>query len=184
MSEENVLKAELKESTEKSSKVAGALIVAGLLLLTFNLLHIHLIDFIWPAFIIGFGALLMWPASNSTATEKSKLSFLAVPGAMTVALGVLLFLMNLVNHFDGMAYSWTLLLAAGAAGYAYMHRFDESKVKVEKANRFIRTMVLLFMGMAAFFELIVFQSLGAWWPMLIVGLGLYLFAKNKRSDTQ
>ena len=184
MSEETVLKAEVGKSSEKPSKLAGGLIIAGLLLLALNLLDIHLMDYLWPMFIVGLGALMVWPAYKSTADEQSKMSFLAVPGAMTLALGALLFLMNLVNHYESMAYSWTLLLAAGGAGYGYIHRFDESGDKVEKAHRFIRTMVLAFMGLAVVFELFIFQSLGAWWPVLIVGLGIYLLVKNKRSDTQ
>ena len=184
MTEENVLKAEVGRTDEKRSKLAGALIIAGLLLLTLNLLEIHLMDYLWPMFIIGSGGLMVWPAYKSTADEQSKLSFLAVPGAMILAAGALLFLMNIFGHFESWAYSWTLLLAAGAAGYGYLHRFDESDDKVEKAHRFIRTMVLLFMGLAVFFELFVFQSLGAWWPVLIVGLGIYMLVKNKRSDTQ
>jgi hypothetical protein len=184
MSEETVLKAEVSNSAEKPSKLAGSLIIAGLLLLALNLLDIHLMNYLWPMFILGLGALMVWPAYKSTADEQSKLNFLAVPGAMVLALGVLLFLLNLVNHYESMAYSWTLLLAAGGAGYGYLHRFDESGNKVDKAHRFVRTMVLLFMGLATFFELFIFQSLGAWWPVLIVGLGIYMLVKNKRSETQ
>jgi hypothetical protein len=184
MSEETVLKAEVGKADEKPSKLAGGLIIAGLLLLALNLLDIHLMNYLWPMFIIGPGVMMMWPAYKSTADEQSKLSFLAVPGAMILATGALLFLMSVSNHYESWAYSWTLLLAAGGAGYGYMHRFDDAGDKVEKAHRFIRTMVLLFMGLAAFFELFVFQSLGAWWPVLIVGLGIYLLVKNKRSETQ
>ncbi len=184
MSEETILKAEVGSSATKPSRLAGSLIIAGMLLLALNLLDIHLMDYLWPGFILGLGALMVWPSYKSTAGEQSKLSFLVVPGAMVLALGVLLFLLNLVNHYESMAYTWTLLLAAGGAGYGYLHRFDEAGDKVEKAHRFIRTMVLIFMGLAAFFELFVFQSLGAWWPVLIVGLGFYLLVKNKRSETQ
>lgn len=124
---------------------------------------------------------MLWPAYQATADHRSKLSFLAVPGAMTLATGVLLFLMNTVNHYESWAYAWTLVLAAGAAGYAYMHRYDETGERGEKAYKFIRVMVLTFMALAVFFEVLVFQSLGVWWPLLLIGLGLYVFVKNKRS---
>jgi len=181
MSDESVLKAEVSKNGESTGRLAVALIAGGVILLAMNVLNISLMSFLWPFFIIGAGVLMVWPAYQSTSEDRSRLSFFAVPGAMTLAVGVLLFLMNLVNHFESMAYSWPLILAAGAAGYGYIHRFDESDEKVEKAHRFIRAMVISFMVMAVIFELLVFQSLGAWWPLLLVGLGIYIYVKNKRS---
>lgn len=183
MSEENILKAELKGQADKTYQVARVLIVTGLLLLSVNLLGIHLMDYLWPGFIVGIGVALAWPSYKSTRDNQSKLSVLAVPGAMTIALGLLLFLMNLVDHYESMAYSWTLLLAAGAFGLRYTRRFDNTKANEDKLYRFIRTMILVFMGLAVFFELFVFQSLGAWWPLLVIGLGLYMYFKNKRSES-
>ena len=180
MSDESVLKAEVKKSNG-TVKLAAILIAGGVVLLAANLLHISLMAFIWPMFIIGAGVLMVWPAYKSTADDQSKLSFLAIPGYATVVTGVLLLLMNLVNHFESWAYTWPLLLAGGAYGYAYMHRFDEDGKAEEGAHKFIRVMVLTFMGLAALFELLIFQSLGAWWPLLIVGLGIYLYVRNKRS---
>ncbi len=181
MSDESVLKAEVKKNGEGGLRVAMGIIAAGVILLVANLLQISLMDYLWPIFLIGLGTLMIWPAYRSTREEKSRLSFFAVPGAMTVTLGGLLFLMNLVNHFESMAYSWTLILAAGAAGYAYMHRFDEPNETADKAHRFIRVMVIAFMALAIILELLVFQSLGAWWPILIIGMGIYLYIRNKRN---
>lgn len=180
MSDESVIKAEVAKKDVGTAKLATGLVAGGVILLVANLLNISLMFFLWPMFIIGPGLLLLWPAYQSAPGNRSKLAFLAVPGAMTLATGVLLFLMNLVNHYESWAYSWTLVLAAGAAGYAYMHRFDESNERGDKAYRFIRAMVLTFMVLAVFFEVLVFQSLGIWWPVLLIGLGLYLFVRNKR----
>ena len=159
---------------------AVLLISGGVLLLAANLLHIPLMNYLWPGFVIGSGALLLWPAHNSTAGRQSSWSFLAIPGAMLAMQGVLLFLMNLVNHFEGMAYSWTLVLAAGAAGWMYMKRFDPTGNAQERGHRFIRAMVILFMGLATAFEVLAFQSLGGWWPLLLIGFGIYLFVKHQR----
>ncbi len=184
MSEETVLKSEVNGRGQSTSWPALLLIGAGVVLLVTNLLHISLMAFLWPGFIAGLGLLLVWPAYRSTAANQSSLSFLAIPGAMVLAMGALFFLMNLSDHFESMAYSWTLILAAGAAGYAYLKRFEQSGVAQEKAWRFIRTMVLAFMGLATLFELIVFESLGAWWPLLLIGAGAYLYLKSKRSDNE
>ena len=184
MSEETVLKAEVKGGNGHTSWPALLLIGAGVLVLVTNLLHISLMNYLWPGFIVGLGLLMVWPAYQSTAEQQSRLSFLAVPGAMMLAMGGLFFLMNLTDHFESMAYGWTLILAAGAAGYGYLKRFDESPAAQEKAHRFIRTMVLAFMALATVFELLIFQSLGAWWPLLLIGGGAYVYLKNKRSSNE
>ncbi len=183
MTEETVLRAEAQRKKIAGNWPALALIAAGVLILISKLFGLILMDFLWPGFIIGFGLLLMYPAHLSTADEKKKLSFFAVPGAMSVALGLLLFMMNLVNHFESMAYSWPLLLAAGAGGYLYQNRFDETAERKDEAHRFIRFMVLLFMAMAMFFELLIFQSFGNWWPLVIIGLGGYMLVKERRSKS-
>jgi hypothetical protein len=61
----------------------------------------------------------------------------------------------------------------------YMERFDSTSTVHENGHRFIRVMVLVFMGLALFFEVLVFESLGGWWPLMLVGLGLYVFLKNR-----
>ncbi|NIV92164.1 hypothetical protein GWN42_05015, partial [candidate division KSB1 bacterium] len=102
------------------------------------------------------------------------MNFLAIPGAMVVALGSLLFLMNLVDHFESMAYIWPLVISAGVVGLMYMERFNPDGTVHENGHRFIRVMVMAFMGSALFFELLVFESLGGWWPLMLVGLGVHV----------
>jgi hypothetical protein len=176
MSEETLFKAQSGRQLDKTSWSALFLIGAGFLLLVGNFLNIHFLDFLWPIFIIAPGLLLMWPAYQSSPGNRSKLAFLAVPGAMLAAFGALLGLMNLADHFESLAYAWTLILAAGAMGYRVMKRHDGQAH--ERSHRFVRTMVLLFMGLTAFFELIVFSSLGAFWPLLLISLGIYLWVKK------
>ncbi|MGB3715331.1 MAG: hypothetical protein WA996_12955 [Candidatus Promineifilaceae bacterium] len=64
---------------------------------------------------------------------------------------------------------------AGAAGDIFQRCFDEQDAATEIARGFIRVMVLSFMAMAAIFELLIFQSLGDWWPLLVIGLRLFLW---------
>lgn len=184
MSEETTLyKAQTGKMIIDGSKVpwpAVLLIGGGVALLAANLLHIPLMNYLWPGFVIGSGALLMWPAHSSTADRQSSWSFLAIPGAVILMQGLLLFVMNLVRHYEAMAYSWPLLLAAGAAGWMYMKRFDPTSNAQDKGHRFIRAMVIVFMGLATAFEVLAFHSLGGWWPLLLIGFGIYLFVKNQR----
>ncbi len=114
MSEETVFKAEEAEKFNvQSSLPALALIGAGVALFLAYLFDIRLMDFFWPGFVIAPGLLLMWPAHKSTADEQSKFAFLAVPGAMIATMGLLLFAMNLTDHFEAWAYSWPLVIAVG-----------------------------------------------------------------------
>lgn len=181
MSENSVLKAEVGKGKERSL-LPLLLIVVGFVLLVTNVLNIRLFGLLWPALIAAFGLLMLWPSYRSTAEEQSPFSILAIPGAMTLAGGAMLVLMNVFGHYASMFYAWTLILAAGAAGYLYQRRFIESDSTADKARRFIRVMVLAFMGLTAFFELLIFQTLGGWWPLLVVGLGLYLWIKEYRSN--
>jgi uncharacterized membrane protein YidH (DUF202 family) len=183
MSEETVLKAEVRNKNLRASWPAILLIGIGLVLLSSKVFGFFLMDFMWPGFVVGSGLLMLYPAYISTPEKRRSLAFFAIPGAMTVATGILLFMMNLTNHFESMAYAWTLILAAGAGGYIYYNRFEDTDNSIEKAHRFIRTMVLLFMGMAMFFELLIFQSFGYWWPLIIIGLGAYMLIKERRSKS-
>ena len=183
MSEETVLKAEVGKKGVKPM-LPVLLISIGLVLLVINVFHVDVMGFLWPGFIVGSGLLLLWPAYKSTPDQRSSLSFFAIPGAMIAANGALLFVMNMFDHFESMGYAWTLILAAGAWGYLYMKRFDTPDDRTEKVQGFIRVMVLTFMALAAIFELLIFQTLGSWWPLLIIGLGFYLWVRESRSEAQ
>jgi hypothetical protein len=179
VSEESVFKAQRGRRFERPSWLAVGLIAAGLGLLAVNIFNIDLMEYLWPAFIVGPGLVLLLPAYKSTSKRDNILNFLAIPGAMMVALGSLMFLMNLVDHFESMAYIWPLVISAGVVGLMYMERFDPDSTVHENGHRFIRVMVMAFMGSALFFEVLVFESLGGWWPMLLVGLGVYVILKNR-----
>lgn len=182
MKDETIYKAQKGEFGQYHfSTSAIALIGLGLFFLVLNLLGIGLLDLFWPGFVIGFGALLLWPAVKSTQTEQSSLSFLAVPGAVLVAVGVALFLMNLTGHWQSWAYSWVIVPAGAVYGLLYLKRFDKSSNVHQWGHRFLRAMTILGMSLAILFELLIFHSLGPWWPVVMVGLGLYLFARTHHS---
>lgn len=179
--ETTIYKAQQKALINRSvSGTATALIVGGGALLVANLAGFSLLEFLAPLlFMGGFGVLLLQPAYHSTADQQSKWSWLAVPGAFFLTLGTLIFLMNLVDHFESFAYAWTLLPAAVVAGMMYVWRFDELHPIHERGYKIIRFLVLLFIGLGAFFELLVFETLGPWWPLLLIGAGIYLARKER-----
>jgi hypothetical protein len=182
MSDETVYKAQKdKMGMEVQVPLPAALLIGGgLLLLVANFLNISLMTYLWPGFVIGSGVLLMWPAQRSTAGRQNTFAFLAVPGAILLVIGAALFIFNLTGRFESMAYTWPLFLAAAAGGVMYMNRFDQNRDIHNSGRRFIRAMVMLFIGLAALFELMIFRSFGGLWPLLLVGLGIYLLVKERR----
>ena len=182
MSEETVYKAEETAKLDAHSSLpAFVLIGFGVTLLLAYAFNLHLLDFLWPGFIIGPGLLLMWPAYKSTADEQSKFAFLAVPGAMIASSGVLLFAMNLTNHFESWAYSWPLVIAAAAAGVMYVTRYDDNDALQELGYKFMRVMTLIFIGLAFFFEIIIFENFNPLMSLGMIGLGFYLLMRNRRA---
>ena len=92
-----------------------------------------------------------------------------------------LFVMNLSNYFEAWAYSWPLVLASVAWGLMYLRRFEPEHRVHQSGFNFMRFMILLAMGLAVFFELIVFGSFNPLLPLGIIGFGVYLLVKERRS---
>ncbi len=181
MTEETVYKAEEAGKVRvQPSFPALALIGGGFVLLLAYLFDIRLMEFFWPGFIIGPGLLLMWPAYKSTAGDQSKFAFLAVPGAMITITGILLFAMNLASHFEAWAYSWPLVIAAAAGGVMYVTRNDDNQALQERGYKLIRFMSMIFIGLAFFFEIIVFENFNPFMSLGLIGFGIYLLMRNKR----
>jgi hypothetical protein len=88
--------------------------------------------------------------------------------------------MNITNHFEAWAYSWPLVIASAAAGVLYVTRFDDNEALNERAWQLIRALVMAFIGLALFFEIIVFENFN---PLMSIGLivfGIYLLMRNKQ----
>ena len=179
MSEETVYKAQLKGKKGSPPTAALLLIGVGLFFLAANLFPFAIANLLWPLFIIGPGLLLLWPAYKSTPESPHTLGFLAVPGAFFVGLGLLLATMNISNHWESWAYAWTLLPVAIVAGIMYMKRHEtDSRVHV-RGRRIVRALVIAFMALAVLFEMFIFTGMGEWWPLLLIGAGIYLFVKQR-----
>lgn len=181
MTDETFYKAEERERlSHKHSWPAYIIIGIGLVLLGSNLFNFDLMDLFWPGFIIVPGLMLLWPAYTSTPDDQSRLSFLAVPGAMLVTIGLLNFMMNLTDHFEAWAYSWTLLVASVGWAVMYVRRFDPDNKVHESGYKFIRTMIMMFGGLFVLFELVIW---GNFHPLLAIGLigyGVYLLRNQRR----
>jgi hypothetical protein len=100
---------------------------------------------------------------------------------MIVTTGILLFAMNLTDHFEAWAYSWPLVIASAAAGVMYVTRYDYNDSLQTRGYKFIRMMTLLFIGLAMFFEIIIFENFNPLMSMGMIGFGVYLLLRNRRA---
>ncbi len=180
MSEEVVYKSQEKAlMTGGRGRTALVLIGGGLGLLALTLSGVSLMEFLAPLiFIGGFGALLMMPAYQATADQPRRGMGAAAPGAMFLTLGALISVLGFIGHEEAMAYSWALLPLSFVAGLMYARRFEADHPIHEKGPRLIRLFSWLFVGFGLFFELLVFENLGPWWPLALIGYGLYLLVRR------
>jgi len=187
MTDETVYKAQKQSPLVSSGRSvpqnAVKLIVAGGVLLALTLSGVAILPFIAPLlFVSGIGALLMWPAATSTAGNKSNWSFLAAPGAAMVALGVMIFALNLIGHEEGFSYLWTVLPIAFTAGMMFSRRYEEKHPIHANGQRVIRVFSIIGATMGVIFELFVFETFGPWWPVILIGYGLYLLMTRRTGN--
>lgn len=179
MQDETVYKAQRKQPAGRQSQWPLLLIGAGILLLLPHFVR----DSLWAPlfFLVTPGLLMLWPAYRSTVEARSSFSFLAIPGAVLATTGVLLAVMGVTRHYGSWAYAWTLLPAAGVGAAMYLSRFDPDHAIHRTGYKVVRALIVAFMALAIFFELFVFRGLGAWWPLLLIGAGAYLWLRDRRS---
>ena len=185
MSKESVLKVEESRKVQRRQALpAYGVIAIGVALLISNLFGFELITIFWPGFVLVPGLMLLWPAYNSTLDRQSSVAFLAVPGAIMIIVGALLFIMNLTNYFEAWAYSWPLVLASVAWGLMYLKRFEPEHRVHHNGYNFMRLMVLVAMGFAVFFELLIFGSFNPLLPLGVIVFGVYLLVKERQGGKQ
>jgi len=131
--------------------------------------------------ILGFGLLLMWPAWASETEKPHPLSLLAVPGAVIATLGGVSFLTVLLDHGQSWAYAWLLLPAAVIGGIMLVKRHDENSRVHTRGMAVLRALVAMTLAVGLILELLVFQTLGPWWPFLVMGTGVFLFIRHQRN---
>ena len=152
----------------------GSIVAGGLLiLLGLAFLVLRLVPglqgtwFSWPLIIVGVGVFLLIMGLVSGGPG------MAVPACIVGGIGALLYWQNLTGHWDTWSFAWTLipgfvgvgLLLAGLLG--------------EKPGEMIRAGAVMLVISAALF--LIFgsflgglQLLGAYWPVLLIGLGVLL----------
>lgn len=154
--------------------LGGMLIIIGVIFLVGQFISINFGDYIWPFFVIGFGALFfvgMLAGGPST-------SGLAIPGSIIVTIGLILLVQNTFDIWESWAYSWTLIIAAVGIGIIIQGFYSRRNNLRRSGLKLVRLGLLLFLLFGAFFELIAFRQetiLGRiFWPLALIVVGAYL----------
>jgi hypothetical protein len=124
-------------------------------------------NFAWPYYIIGAGLLLLVVGLLAGTPE------MAVPAAIVMGVGGLLYWQNATGQWESWAYAWTLipgfvgvgLLLTGLLG-------DETRKNLREGLRLVVISAIMFTIFAALLG--GWNIFGPYWPVLIILLGLWL----------
>jgi hypothetical protein len=155
--------------------VLGAmLVIIGIIFLVGQFINIDFGAYLWPFFVIGFGALFfvgMVAGGPST-------SGLAIPGSIIVTIGIMLLVQNTFDVWESWAYSWTLIIASVGIGIIIQGLYTKRDDLRRSGWRLVRLGLLLFLIFGAFFELIAFRQetflSRIFWPLALIVVGAYL----------
>ena len=159
-------------------------LIAGLMLLLFGGLALASqffgpFDFwgnYWPLIIVGIGALFF---VGMFAWGRGA-SGLAIPGSIVTAVGLMLVIQNLTNHWESWAYGWTVIIAAVGLGIYLMGLQREDEGQRQAGIQVMRIGAVLFVIFGAFFEMIFNSSQVAQliFPVGLILLGGYLILRR------
>ena len=156
------------EANRRSALVGGVvLILLGILFLVGQLvpnLWGWVGSFTWPWFVVGAGALLLLIGLASNAPG------MAVPACIVGGIGLLLYWQNATNNWESWAYAWTLIPGFAGVGAVLMGLWTGQWKTVWGGLWSIMVSLILFAIFASFLGGPF--SLGKYWPVLLILLGL------------
>ena len=164
-------------STNRSNVAAlvggSVLIALGLLTLAGQIFRgFNFWGMIWPFFIIGFGALFFLAMFFSGRSAAG----LAIPGAIITSVGLMLFLQNLLSHWESWSYGWTVIIISVGLGIWIMGWYTDNMDQRQSGARVMKIGAILFVIFGGFFEMI-FNSFAFSkyiFPVALILLGAYL----------
>lgn len=160
--------------------LGGLLILLGIGFLLGELFDIQIGRFIWPFFIIGPGVSLFLLA---LAFDDDSGQALASIGGLVTMVGLILLYQNISGHYASWSYAWALVaptsIGLGMLSYGWLKQKPELR---QRGWDVAKVGLGIFIVAAVFFEFIIGVSgfgFGAFsWPLLLIGLGLFLFIRN------
>jgi hypothetical protein len=130
------------------------------------------IDLSWPLIVVGVGGLLLLAGLLAGVAE------MAVPATIVAGIGGLLYWQNATGNWASWAYAWTLIpgfvglgiILAGLIG-------GRPGGAVREGGGLILVSLVLFAIFASFLG--GWNLFGAYWPVLLILLGIWLLARPR-----
>jgi hypothetical protein len=161
------------------SIVLGIILVGlGILFLLQELLKVDVWHFAWPFLVIVAG-LVCFAAMVLGGRSTGRL---AIPGSIVTVVGLILLYQNTFDQFENWAYAWALIFPTSfGIGHYIEGRWTGRPALRERGIRETRTGLIIFVILAAFFELVINLSgfytgdLGRYaFPALLILIGVLL----------
>ena len=166
------------------TKRNNASIVAGSTLILFGLLALfgqlfrgwNIWTNSWPLAIVGAGILFfvaMFLGGKSAAG-------LAIPASIITAVGLLLFVQDLTDHWESWSYAWTVIVIAVGFGNFVRGAYEENKSARQAGWRTMGFGFLMFVLFGTFFEGLIFSDHNLRWlgqlifPIALIAIGIYV----------
>lgn len=157
---------------DRRSNLAGGvvLILIGVLLLVFQVMPGLQVWASWPLIIIGVGVLLL------TIGLLTGVPAMAIPACIVGGVGGLLYWQNATGNWGSWAYVWTLIPGFNGVGIILSGLFGgEVRQSLGVGGWLILISLVLFAVFGSFFGKT--GLLGAYWPVLLIAMGLLLLAR-------
>lgn len=168
----------METNNKRSALVFGALLITiGALLLAGQLFDFLNWGSFWPLINVGIGLLFfvgMFLGGKATGP-------LAIPGAIFITVGLVLFFQNLTGAWETWSYAWGLIVAAVGIGLYIYGAWSEQPGSKEAGWAVTRTGLTLFLAFGLIFELVfsIFnisnRPVTLFFPLALVLVGILLF---------
>lgn len=162
--------------TRKNIIGGSLLILAGLLFLIYQLLPGQFgwlrVEMSWPLFVIAAGIFLLVMGLLTGAPG------MAVPACIVGGIGLLLYWQNLTGAWSSWAYAWALIPGFVGVGVILTGLLGEGRLMdaLEGGFWLIIISLILFAIFGSFLGGL--NIFGAYWPVLLIVLGLLLLARS------
>jgi hypothetical protein len=126
--------------------------------------------FDWPFFVIGAGVLLL------VVGILTGVPGMAIPASIVSGVGGLLYWQNATGNWASWAYAWTLIPGFAGVGTVIMGLLGENRRRSIQEG--IQAIIISLVLFAVFSSFLGGQRLlGAYWPVLIILLGVWLLLR-------
>lgn len=127
----------------------------------------------WPLIFVAVGGLFLIGALLGTAE-------MAIPGSIVTGLGLLFYYQNLSGNWGSWAYAWALIPGFVGIGMIMTGSLDKTHGHMrQEGRRLLLISGALFLVFAIFFNFT--WDIGRFWPVLLIGGGLWLLIRNRQS---